>query len=199
MAQEQTPKRWTGLAKIVKIIKKPDNYYFWVRVTKDLHGDSEFLEGACFFREAMGHGWMKERLKQGDVIAVQLPPKRGDSSWMMYSAPNHEQPDLYKPMIRQFLEEAECREKEWEIQRQRRIEGYLEKEKRLKERENAIQSEPDNQKASGSRQGVRVQCTLTHEEIKQLEKQATASNINVSDHRWRGQYIQRLIRKALST
>ena len=47
MAQEQTPKRWTGLAKIVKIIEKPDNYYFWVRVTKDLHGDSEFLEGAC--------------------------------------------------------------------------------------------------------------------------------------------------------
>jgi hypothetical protein len=49
MAQEQTPKRWRGLAKIVKIIKKTDNYYFWVRVTDDPHGDSELLEGACFF------------------------------------------------------------------------------------------------------------------------------------------------------
>ena len=199
MAQEQTPKRWTGLAKIVKIIKKPDNYYFWVRVTDDPHGDSEFLEGACFFREAMAHGWMKARLKEGDVIAVQLPPRLGDSSWMMYCAPNHDQPDLYKPMIRQFLEEAERRDKEWSIERQRRQEQALEKEKRKLERENAIQSELDIQEVSNTRQGVRVQCTLTHEEIRQLQKQAAANNINVSDHRWRGQYIQRLIRKALST
>ena len=199
MAQQQTLKRWTGFAKIIKPIEKPDNYYYWVRVTEDLHGDSEFLEGACFFREAMGHGWMKKTLKKGDVIAVQLPPKRGDSSWMMYCAPNHDQPPHYKPMIREFMDEAERREKEWEAEIQRRTEVNSEKEKLKLERENAIQSELDIQEVSKTRQGVRVQCTLTHEEIRQLQKQAAANNINVSDHRWRGQYIQRLIRKALST
>ena len=73
-----------------------------------------------------------------------------------------------------------------------------EKNRQLAEQE-SIQSELDIQEVSNTRQGVRVQCTLTHEEIRQLQKQAAADNINVSDHRWRGQYIQRLIRKALST
>jgi hypothetical protein len=202
MAQEQTPKRWRGLAKIVKIIKKTDNYYFWVRVTDDPHGDSELLEGACFFREAMSHGWMKKVLKQGDVIAVQLPPRLGDSSWMMYCAPNHEQPELYKPMIRQFLEEAERRDKEWSIEHQRRQQAAEAKADEMEERrrlaqEASIQKTLDIHPTRVSRQGVRVQCTLTHEELKLLERDAAADNINVSDHRWRGQYIRRLIMRSL--
>lgn len=204
MAQQQTPKRWRGLAKIVKIIKKTDNYYFWVRVTDDPHGDSELLEGACFFREAMSHGWMKKVLKQGDVIAVQLPPRLGDSSWMMYCAPNHEQPELYKPMIRQFLEEAERRDKEWSIEHQRRQQAAEAKADEMEERrrlaqEESIQKVLDIHPTRVSRQGVRVQCTLTHEEIKLLEQQAAANNINVSDHRWRGQYISNLIRRSLKS
>ena len=203
MTPDQKPKRWTGYAKIIKIIQKADNYYFWVRVMDDPYGDQELLEGACFFREAMGHGWMKDHLKEHDMVAVQLPARFGDRDWMMYCAQNFDQPTRYKPVIREFLEDAERRDKEWSKDFQRRQQAALEeankkeKEKAALARQTPIQKVLDVQQTSNTRQGVRVQCTLTHEVIKLLERDAAAANFNVSDHRWRGQYIRHLIMRSL--
>ena len=206
------PKTWVGSAKVLKIIdrrfdetfpKEKRQWYVYVMVIDDPDGNEELLQGMCFLRDGMNHGWMPGNVKVGDVIAVTLPSVKGSKEPLMYAAGNQHQPSKFKPSIREFvergLEEGWRQEQELKEKRKQNAEAL----KAHKVKETVVQQTAIQQTSLPFHQAIEDQCSvgikfsLKPRQVAAIAPVAQSLGFDLSNQNWKGKFIGACLRNEI--
>ena len=207
---------WVGRAQVLKVIdrrfdesfpKEKRQWYVYVMVIDDPDGNEELLQGMCFLRDGMHHGWMPGNVKEGDVIAVTLPSVKGSKEPLMYAAGNQHQPAEFKPQIREFVESL--LKKGWRQEqalKEKSKKNEVAKAEALKARkvkETVVQQTAIQQTSLPFQQAIEDQCSvgikfsLKPRQVAAIAPVAESFGFDLSNQNWKGKFVGACLRNEI--
>ena len=210
------PMTWVGRAQVLKVIdrrfdesfpKEKRQWYVYVMVIDDPDGNEELLQGMCFLRDGMHHGWMPGNVKEGDVIAVTLPSVKGSKEPLMYAAGNQHQPAEFKPQIREFVESL--LKKGWRQEqalKEKSKKNEVAKAEALKARkvkETVVQQTAIQQTSLPFQQAIEDQCSvgikfsLKPRQVAAIAPVAESFGFDLSNQNWKGKFVGACLRNEI--